>query len=63
MHSLVHRKVNMKKSKEKAKQIFTDEDIASFVELGGVLWKIHNRLISDGYVFKNGKLSKPVEKV
>lgn len=53
----------MKKSKEKAKQIFTDEDIASFVELGGVLWKIHNRLISDGYVFKNGKLSKPVEKV
>ena len=43
-------------------QEFSDETIASLVELGKVLLKIRNRLISEGYVIKNGRIEKPTTK-
>ncbi len=52
----------MKKIKGNTQTIFTDEDIQSFVELGEVLRKIHNRLLSEGYVIKDGKIIAPPTK-
>ena len=49
----------MKRVKNNPTTIFTDEDIQSFVELGEVLRKIHNRLLSEGYVIKDGKIIAP----
>lgn len=48
----------MKRPKKK-KQTFSDEDIAAFIELGEVLKKIRRRLLSEGYVIKDGKIYKP----
>jgi hypothetical protein len=38
---------------------FSDETVASVLELGEHLRSIHNRLISEGYVIKNGKIYPP----
>jgi len=40
-------------------QKFSDETIASLVELGKVFLRIRNRLISEGYVIKDGKTKLP----
>lgn len=53
----------MSKPKKKTKQIFSDEDIASFVELGEVLKKIRRRLLSEGYIIKDGKIFKEGKQV
>ena len=37
---------------------FTSETLEALGELGGVLKKIHNRLISEGYTVVNGELKK-----
>ena len=42
-----------------ARTEFSDETIVSLKELGVVLQEIHNRLISEGYVIKDGKIEKP----
>ena len=38
---------------------FSDETIASLKELGAVFRDIRNRLISEGYVIKDGMIQKP----
>ena len=45
--------------KEKEKQIFSEEEIRSISELGEILRNIHNRLISEGYIIKEGQITKP----
>lgn len=42
----------------KEETYFTDETIQSLVELGAVLKSIHDRLISEGYTIKGGKIYK-----
>ena len=37
---------------------FSDETIQSLRELGAILANIRNRLLSEGYVMKNGKIYK-----
>lgn len=39
----------------KKKEIFSDETIASLVELGELLRKVHMRIISEGYTYKDGQ--------
>jgi hypothetical protein len=41
------------------KYIFSDEQITAFVDFYNLLKRIHNRLISEGYIIKDGKISKP----
>ncbi len=41
--------------------LFSEETIESLSELGAELKKIHDRLISEGYIFKDGKIFKPDE--
>ncbi len=41
------------------KDLFTDEQITQFVDFYHLLKRIHNRLVSEGYVVKDGKISKP----
>ena len=41
------------------KYIFTSEQITVFVGYYHLLKRIHNRLISEGYILKDGKISKP----
>lgn len=41
---------------------FSEETLASLRDLGEVIRKIHNRLVSEGYVIANGKILKPGEK-
>lgn len=38
---------------------FDKEAIKNIVALGEALRKVHNRLISEGYVFKDGKITPP----
>lgn len=40
------------------KNLFSDEQITTFVEYYNLLKRIHNRLISEGYIIKDGKISK-----
>jgi hypothetical protein len=40
-------------------QSFSQETIKSLQELGEVYRQIHRRLISEGYIIQNGKISKP----
>jgi hypothetical protein len=40
---------------------FSDETIASLVELGKVLRKIHDDLIAEGYTIVDGKITKPTQ--
>ena len=47
---------------EGKKYIFTRETVESLCELGKVLQRIHNRLISEGCIIKDGKVYKPGEK-
>jgi hypothetical protein len=42
----------------KEKIEFSDETIQSLKELGAILLRIHNRLISEGYVIKDGRIYK-----
>ncbi|MEO8087320.1 MAG: hypothetical protein ABI763_10895 [Bacteroidota bacterium] len=42
--------------------IFTEETISSLQELGGVLKKIHYRLVSEGYTFEGNKIIPPQNK-
>lgn len=44
--------------KPQSKRIFSDETMASLREYGEVLRKIHNRALSEGYVFVDGKFYK-----
>ena len=39
-------------------QVFNEETVISLIEYGEVLRGIRNRLISEGYVFTNGKFYK-----
>lgn len=39
----------------KKKEVFSDETIASLVELGEALRKIHMRILSEGYTYKDGQ--------
>jgi hypothetical protein len=41
------------------KYIFSDDTFAALKELGEVLRKIHNRLISEGYTIVEGKIYPP----
>jgi len=41
--------------------VFSEETIESLSELGVELKKIHDRLVSDGYIFIDGKIIKPSE--
>jgi hypothetical protein len=43
--------------------IFSTQTLNSLKELGGVLERIHNRLISEGYTIKNGKIFKENEQL
>jgi len=42
--------------------IFSQETIDSFKDLGETLSRIHRRLISEGYIIKDGQIYKPGEK-
>lgn len=39
--------------------IFSEETMQSLRELGAVLQSIHNRLLAEGYIIKDGHLIKP----
>jgi hypothetical protein len=41
-----------------AKEVFSKETLVSLLEYGSVLKDIHNRLISEGYIWRNGKFYK-----
>ena len=49
----------MNKYNSQKENIFSEEEIKKFVDFYQLLQKIHNRLISEGYIIKDGKLSKP----
>jgi hypothetical protein len=40
-------------------QQFTDETMQSLEDLGSVFRRIHNRLMSEGWILKDGKLIPP----
>lgn len=40
--------------------VFSEETIASVSEYGSILGRIYKRLISEGYIIKDGKIFKPV---
>ncbi|TWI96824.1 hypothetical protein JN11_03937 [Mucilaginibacter frigoritolerans] len=40
--------------------IFSEETMEALRELGAVLQGIHNRLLAEGYVMKDGQLMKPI---
>ena len=44
---------------KKSKPIFSEETYVALVELGEVLRPIYERMITEGYVFKDGKATKP----
>lgn len=44
---------------KKKEDIFTDEQIKDFVELGEVLRRIRNRLISEGWTIKDSVFTSP----
>lgn len=50
----------MRKRKESKAEIFSNETIGSLVELGEVLRRIHNRLITEGYEIKDGCIVKKI---
>ncbi len=49
----------MKTKKDPPKYIFSDETYASLVELGEVIRGIRTRLMSEGYVIKDGHITAP----
>jgi len=49
----------MGKDNTQAENIFSEEQITEFVSYYHLLKRIHNRLISEGYIIKDGKISKP----
>ncbi len=49
----------MKNYNNQKKNIFNEEEIKTFVDFYQLLQRIHNRLIREGYVIKDGKISKP----
>ncbi len=53
-----YKKQNSDKRGRVNKQLLTDETIKSFKELGDVLRPIHNRLVSEGYEIKDGRITK-----
>jgi hypothetical protein len=40
-------------------QIFTKEQILNFAGFYNALKKVHNRLVSEGYICRNGELISP----
>lgn len=48
-----------KRNMKEDNHTFTDEEISSFAELGGVLRSIHNRLVSEGWIIKDGVFTSP----
>lgn len=46
-----------------ARQIFSEETMESLREYGEVLRGIHRRLLSEGYVFSNGKFYRKDDKI
>ena len=55
-----YKKTNSEKQGGVKKPLFTDESIKALSELGDVLRRIHNRLISEGYEIKDGCISRGV---
>lgn len=50
------------KTKNKTR-IFSEEELKSISELGDVLRGIHKRLIKEGYIIKDGKITKPKDDI
>ena len=51
---------NNKLSASKATyQPLSEETVQSVLELGDVLKQIYRRLVSEGYIFRNGQIIKP----
>ncbi len=48
---------------QRVRQPFSKETIDSLKDLGEVLMRIHRRLISEGYIIKDGKIYKPNEQL
>jgi hypothetical protein len=44
---------------ESARNLLSRETVESLQELGNLLRQIHTRLLSEGYVIKNGEVLKP----
>lgn len=43
-------------------QFFTDEQIKNFADFYNSLKTVHNRLVSEGYIIKNGEIIPPNKK-
>ena len=57
----ISRKLNSMSMQDKNKEsyIFTDTQIENFAGLYNVLKRVHDRLIGEGYVIKNGQIVPP----
>jgi hypothetical protein len=44
---------------EAASQPLSEETVQSVLELGELLKQIHRRLVSEGYIIRNGQILKP----
>lgn len=49
----------MRPSQQKQNNIFTDEQLQNFAGFEIILRKVHNRLIREGYIIKDGKFMPP----
>ena len=59
MNSLILKEMTTKEDNKQNKYIFSDQQITNFVDYYHLLKRIHNRLLSEGYIIKDGKISKP----
>lgn len=58
----LYKKINSDEKGGVKKPALTDESIKAISELGDVLRGIHNRLISEGYEIKEGRITKKLQK-
>jgi len=58
----LYKKTNSDEQGGVKKPALTDESIKAISELGDVLRGIHNRLISEGYEIKEGRITKKLQK-
>ncbi len=58
----LYKKINSDEQGGVKKPALTDESIKAISELGDVLRGIHNRLISEGYEIKEGRITKKLQK-
>ena len=56
---IMNKSPNKNSASEPTHQSLSQETIKSLQELGEVYRQIHRRLISEGYIIQNGKISKP----